>query len=93
MFMELPMLPIAMAADVAAVAGVVLLIGIDIDIDIMLDVVPLAISMMAERWPSKLYASDWDYLLGVGDDCINARLAQGLRKQKNFSLKKVSGHT
>ena len=49
MSMELPMLPIAMAADVAAVAGVVLLIGIDINIDIMLDVVPVAISMMAER--------------------------------------------
>ena len=44
MSMELPMLPIAMAAEVAAVAGVVLLIGIDIGI--MLDVVPVAISIV-----------------------------------------------
>ena len=52
------MLPIVIGPDVAAAAGVVLLIGIDMDIDIMLDVVPVAISMMVERWRSKLYASD-----------------------------------
>lgn len=76
MSIELPMPPIDIAADVAAAAGVVLLMGIDI----MPDVVLIAISIMAGNCQGRLYAGGLNSLFRIYR-VLQTELAQSVAKQ------------